>query len=236
MAGRGTSVPRCRDSSVARMASGTVLLRLGVLGGLLAGSASLAADTADVPRAEAAPVVPESSSVQWQLLAGGLASLDGYASTGYQGWLLGAGWEFPRLRFRFQFLAGLPSSMVETRTEVKLEQYVFGFWLDTPVLRSGAWRWSAGAGAGFLLFGRTAFARVGGLDTAGPRFVPALLTGPDTSLRWRFSKYFAVEGSLAMDVVFGRPLIGFQGAQGFEPLYEGWAVRPRLSVAMMVFP
>lgn len=218
------------------MASGTVLLRLGVLGGLLAGSASLAADTSDAPRAEAAPGAPESTSVQWQLLAGGLASLDGYASSGYQGWLLGAGWEFPRLRLRFQYLAGRPSRLVDTRTEVKLEQYIFGFWLDTPVHRSKEWRWSVGAGAAFLLFGRTAVARVGGLDTAGPRFVPALLTGPDTSLRWRFSRYLAVEGSLAADVVFGRPRIGFQGAQGFEPLYEGWAVRPRLSVAMIVFP
>ncbi|NVI99518.1 hypothetical protein HV824_15510 [Myxococcus sp. AM009] len=236
MAGRGASVPRCQDGSVARMASGTVLLRLGVLGGLLAGSGSQAAEATEAPRAEEAPEAYESSSVQWQLLVGGLTSLDGYASTGYQGWLLGAGWEFPRLRIRFQYLAGLPSSMVDTRTEVKLEQYVFGFWLDTPVLRSGEWRWSVGAGAGFLLFGRTAFARVGGLDTAGPRFLPAFLTGPDTSLRWRFSRYLAVEGSLAMDVAFGRPLIGFQGPQGFEPLYEGWAIRPRLSVALMVFP
>ncbi len=209
------------------MASGTGLLRLGVLGGLLASSASLAAEA---PRADA------SSSVQWQLLVGGIASLDGYSSRGYQGWLLASGWELPRLRFRFQFLAGLPSSVVDTRTEVKLEQYVFGLWLDTPLLRSREWRWSVGAGAGILVFARTAYARAGGVEPSNPRLIPALLTGPDTSLRWRFSRYFAVEGSLAMDVVFGRPILGFVDAQGFEPLHEGWAVRPRLSVALMVFP
>ncbi|WP_426755102.1 hypothetical protein [Myxococcus sp. Y35] len=218
------------------MASGTVLLRLGVLAGLLAGSTALAEDAVDAPRAADAPRTYETSSVQWQLLAGGLASLDGYTSGGYQGWLLGSGWELPRLRFRFQFLAGRPTSLVDERTEVKLEQYVFGLWLDTPLLRSGAWRWGVGAGAGILVFARTAYARLGGVEPANPRFIPALLTGPDTSLRWRFSQYFAVEGSLAMDFVVGRPILGFLASQGFEPLREGWAVRPRLSVALVIFP
>ncbi|MFP2956886.1 hypothetical protein ACLEPN_03395 [Myxococcus sp. 1LA] len=218
------------------MASGNVWLRLGVLGGLLAGSASLAAEVADAPRAESAPLAYATPSVQWQLLAGGLTSLDGYGSLGYQGVVIGAGWELPRLRFRFQFLAGLPAYMEESRTEVKLEQFALGLWLDTPVLRSGAWRWGVGAGAGLLVFGRTSEALVGGVDAAGPRYMPAFMTGPDTSLRWRFSQYFAVEGSLAMDVVFGRPILGFVDAQGFQPFREGWAVRPRLNVTMVLFP
>ncbi|AEI64627.1 hypothetical protein [Corallococcus macrosporus] len=218
------------------MASGTVRLRLGVLGGLLAGSTSLAAKVADAPVAEPAPPAQASPSVQWQLLAGALTSLDGYGSLGYQGWVIGSGWELPRLRFRFQFMVGLPVRLEEARTEVKLEQFALGLWLDTPVLRSGEWRWAVGAGAGLLVFGRTAVPLVSGVDVAGPRYIPSFMTGPDTSLRWRFSRYFGVEGSLAMDVVFGRPILGFVDAQGFQPFREGWAVRPRLNVTMMLFP
>ncbi len=218
------------------MATGTGWLRLGVLGGLLAGSASFAADAGDAPRARERPPAYDTQSVQWQLLAGGLASLDGYSTLGYQGWMIGSGWEFPRLRFRFQFMAGLPRRLVDDRTEVRLEQYALSFGLDTPLLSYGAWRWSVGAGAGLLVFMRSAYARVGGVDPAGPRILPALMAGPDTSLRWRFSRYFGVEGSLAMDIVVGRPIFGFVDSNGFDPLREGWAIRPRLNVALVVFP
>ena len=218
------------------MATGTGWLRLGVLGGLLAGSASFAEDVADAPRARERPPAYETESVQWQLLAGGMASLDGYSTLGYQGWMLGAGWEFPRLRFRFQFMADIPRNLVDDRTEVRLEQYSLGFRLDTPLLRSGEWRWSVGAGAGLLVFLRSAYALVGGVDPAGPRIHPALMAGPDTSLRWRFSRYLGVEGALAMDFVVGRPIFGFVDANGFDPLREGWVVRPRLNVTLVVFP
>ena len=198
---------------------------------LLVGSAALAQEPAPPP---AAP--EQRSSVQWQLMVGGLATLDGYAPAGHMGLLLGSGWEFPALRFRFQFLAGTPNSIVDSRTEVKLEQYTFGIWLDTPVLESGAWRWGVGAGAGIHVFGRSTFALFQGVRPANPRFVPSLLTGPDTSVRWRFARRFALEGTAAMDIVFGRPILGYVEDTGFVPLHRGWPVRPRVSLAFMILP
>jgi hypothetical protein len=222
------------------MASGSGLLRFGFMVALLVGPASLAEETLPPPVTE----VPESppsaqvarSSVQWQLMVGGLASLDGYTPSGHQGLLLGAGWEFPLLRFRFQFLAGLPDDIFDPRTQVKLEQYTFGFWLDAAVLRTQRLRWGAGLGAGVHVFARSSFPLFGGVQPAKPRFIPSLLTGPDTSVRWRLSRFFAVEGTAAMDVVFGRPILGYVTDDGFQPLHRGWAVQPRLTLAFVVLP
>lgn len=198
---------------------------------ILVGADSLAQEPAPQP----APT-EERSSVQWQLMVGGLASLDGYTSGGHQGLLLGAGWEFPALRLRFQFLAGLPNTLIDPRTEVKLEQYTFGMWLDTPVLESGAWRWAVGAGAGVHVFARSTFPLFQGVRPASPRFIPALLTGPETSVRWHFARRFALEGMASVDAVIGRPVLGYVNEAGFSPLHRGWPVQPRLSVAFMILP
>jgi hypothetical protein len=223
------------------MASGSGWLRLGFVVALLVGPASLAEDTppppvTDVPAAPHDPQAVSGSSVQWQLIAGAQAALDGYSSSGHQGLLLGAGWEFPVLRFRFQFLAGMPDDIFDARTQVKLEQYTFGFWLDGAVLRTRKLRWGVGAGAGVLVFARSTFPLFGGVRPAKPRFIPALLTGPDTSVRWRLSRLFAVEATAALDVVAGRPILGYVNDDGFVPLHEGWAVQPRLTLAFMVLP
>lgn len=218
------------------MASGTVLLRIGWMMALLVGSGARAQAPAN-PQPAPAPQAPaRRSSVQWQLMVGGLASLDGYTSAGHQGLLLGSGWEFPALRFRFQFLAGLPSSIVDLRTEVRLEQYTFGLWLDTPLLDSSEWRWAVGAGAGIHVFARSTEPLFRGVRPANPRFVPALLTGPETSLRWRFARRFAVEGTASMDIVVGRPILGYSINSDFTPIQRGWPVRPRLSATFVILP
>jgi hypothetical protein len=223
------------------MASGTRWLRLVGVVAILVGSGSRAEETPPPPVKDAPTTpeaAPEGSSVQWQLMVGAQAALDGYTSTGHQGLLLGSGWEGQFLRLRFQFLAGVPDNIYDERTQVRLEQYTFGFWLDTPVLRSGPLRWGVGAGAGLLVFARTTFALFRGVEATSPRFIPSLLAGPDTSVRWLLSRRFAVEGTAAMDVVMGRPTLGYvdRNRENFVPLHQGWAVQPRLTVAFMILP
>jgi hypothetical protein len=220
------------------MASGSVVVRLAFVMAFLVGAGSQAQGTEPPPATGTSAPTPEPvarpSSVQWQLIVGGLTSLDGYSSLGHQGGLLGAGWEYPGLRFRFQFLAGLPDKLKDERTQVNLEQYTFGFWLDHSVKRSGPWRWGVGGGAGVLVFARTVFPLFRGVSTPKPRLVPALLVGPDTSVRYRLSRLFALEGTAALDVVAGRPVIGYINEDDFLPLHRGWAVQPRLSVSFML--
>lgn len=215
------------------MASGTVWLRLGWVVALLAGSGALAEEPAPPP----APPAEERSSVQWQLMAGGVAVADGYSSLGHQGLLLASGWEYPSLRLRFQFMFGLPTWFrQDPRFEVRMEQYTMGLWLDTPLLRTERLRWGAGLGAGLLVFARSAYSRAGGVDASRPRFIPTLLVGPDTSVRWRLSRLFSAEASLGLEAVAGRPLLGYAENEAFQTLERGWTVRPRLGVTMMLHP
>ncbi|NVJ25706.1 FAD-binding oxidoreductase [Myxococcus sp. AM011] len=182
------------------------------------------------------PAASDSVSLRWQVMVGGVMTLDGYESSGHQGLLLASGWEFRTLRIRLQVLAGLEKKLPDGRTDVKLEQYAGGLWLDTPLIEAGNLRWGVGAGLGLLIFGRSTESYFGGIIAAKPRFVPALLAGPDTSLRWRFSQLVAMEATVAADAVFGRPRLGYSEDGNFVPRNEGWAVRPRFALALVLLP
>lgn len=175
--------------------------------------------------------------MQWQLMAGGMSVLDGYDSLGHQGLLLASGWEFPSWRLRFHFMAGLPTLFQQDpRFEVRLWQYTVGMGVDVPVYTSGPLRWAVGAGAGLLVFARSSFSFSGGVDADNPRFVPSLLAGPETSVRWQLSRILAAEATFALDVVAGRPILGFAENNSFQTIARGSAVRPRLSLVLMIAP
>ncbi|HZI10014.1 MAG TPA: hypothetical protein VE153_06435, partial [Myxococcus sp.] len=179
----------------------------------------------------------EGSSVQWQLMAGGMSVLDGYDSLGHQGLLLASGWEFPSWRLRFQFLAGLPTLFQQDpRFEVRLWQYTVGMGFDLPVYRSGPLRWAVGGGVGLLVFARSSFSLSGGVAADNPRILPSLLVGPDTSVRWQLSRIFAAEATFALDVVAGRPILGLAENNSFQAFARGSAVRPRLGLVLMIAP
>jgi hypothetical protein len=190
---------------------------------------------------EAPPPPPpqQGSSVQWQLIAGGVSVLDGYDSLGHQGLLLGSGWEFPSWRLRFQFMAGLPTEFTDDRRfTVRLWQYTLGLWADIPVYRSGPLRWAVGAGGGLLAFARSSYAtaQTSGVDASNPRILPALLVGPDTTVRWKLARYFSVEATFALDVVAGRPILGIAERDNFQVITRGSVLRPRLGLALMITP
>lgn len=190
---------------------------------------------------EAVPPPPpaQGSSVQWQLIAGGVSVLDGYDSLGHQGMLLGSGWEFPSWRLRFQFMAGLPTVFQDDRRfEVRLWQYTLGMWADFPVYRSGSLRWSVGGGAGLLVFARSSYATspTGGVAASNPRILPALLVGPDTTVRWKFSRILSAEATFALDAVAGRPILRVAERDTFDVITPGSVLRPRLSLALLVAP
>ncbi|MFY1828899.1 hypothetical protein ACN47A_23470 [Myxococcus fulvus] len=182
------------------------------------------------------PASKDSRSLRWQVMVGGLAALDGYTDSGHQGLLIGSGWEFPSARLRLLLSLSLARMLPDGRTDVKLEQYSGGLWLDFPLLELGSLRWGLGAGAGLLLFGRSTESYFQGIQAAKPRFIPALLVGPDTSLRWSFSRLLAVELSVAADAAVGRPELGYSENGNFVPRNQGWAVRPRASLALVLLP
>ncbi|WP_342376526.1 hypothetical protein NVS55_35135 [Myxococcus stipitatus] len=182
------------------------------------------------------PAAEDDTPLRWQVLVGGMAVLDGYASEGHQGLLLGSGWEFRPVRVRFQVLAGLGASLDDGRTQVELAQYAAGLWVDMPLLDTGSLRWGLGAGVGGLLFTRKTESRFKLIQAAQPGVTPAVLAGPEMSLRWRFSRRVGVEAFVAADAVMGRPLLGYSEDGNFVMRNKGWGVRPRGVLALVVMP
>ncbi|WP_338863488.1 hypothetical protein [Myxococcus stipitatus] len=182
------------------------------------------------------PNAEDDTPLRWQVMVGAMAVLDGYASSGHQGLWLGSGWEFRPVRVRFQVLAGLDQTLADARTVVDLNQYAAGLWVDVALLDTRDFRWSLGAGAGGLLFMRKTESRFKRIEAAKPRFTPALLAGPEMSFRWRFSRRVGVEAFVGADAVMGRPLLGYSEDGNFVLRNEGWAVRPRGVLAVVVMP
>ncbi|QSQ12834.1 hypothetical protein [Myxococcus landrumensis] len=182
------------------------------------------------------PAAEDDTPLRWQVLVGGMAVLDGYSSSGHQGLWIGSGWEFRPVRVRFHVLAGLGESLADGRTRVQLDQYAAGLWVDTPLLDTETFRWGLGAGVGALVFSRTTESQFKRIQAARPSLTPAMLVGPEMSLRWRFSRRVGVEAFLGADAVMGRPLLGYSEDGNFVMRNEGWGVRPRGVLALVVMP
>nr|WP_232293455.1 hypothetical protein [Stigmatella aurantiaca] len=194
-----------------------------------------------VSEAPAAPVVPPPSPPSplpgpWQLALGGLASLDGYGSGGYQGVLLGAGREAGRLRLRLQLTVGLPATLEDGRTRVALSQLGSTLWADATLVAAGRWRWALGGGVGLMTFARRTESLVPEVEATPSRRVWALVTGPETSVRWQLARRFALEVAVAAEGVWGRPVLGYIQEGEFVKHRDGWSVRPRLGVTGVFFP
>ncbi|AGC48447.1 hypothetical protein MYSTI_07175 [Myxococcus stipitatus DSM 14675] len=182
------------------------------------------------------PAAEDDTPLRWQVLVGGMAVLDGYSSSGHQGLWLGSGWEFRPVRVRFQVLAGLGEVLDDGRTEVELDQYAAGLWADMTLFDTGTFRWGLGAGVGALAFSRKTESRFKLIQATQPKFTPAVLAGPEMSLRWRFSRRVGVEAFVAADAVMGRPLLGYSEDGNFVVRNEGWGIRPRGVLALVVMP
>ncbi|MCP3142581.1 hypothetical protein [Pyxidicoccus xibeiensis] len=196
--------------------------------------APVAERVVEVPPAPAP--VPTVSASRWMLAVGAHASLDGYTSGGHQGLLLGAGWEGRSLRLRLQVLAGLPARLRDARTQVTLGQYSAALWADVPVVSGEALELSAGLGAGVVGFSRATEALAPEVEAEPSRVIPALLVGPELAARWRAGSRLAFEVSLAAELLLGRPALGYAVDGNLVSRGDGWVARPRVGLAMVLFP
>lgn len=170
------------------------------------------------------------------LAVGAHASLDGYARKGHQGLLLGAGWEGRSLRLGVQLLAGLPARLSDEHTRLILGQHAAVLGADVPFGPTGPLGCAAGLEAGAVVFTRRTEALAAEVDAAPPSVMVALLLGPRLSARWRASTRLALEASFSAELLLGRPALGYALDGNFVPRGDGWAVRPRLGLAMVFLP
>ncbi|WP_205525729.1 hypothetical protein [Pyxidicoccus trucidator] len=176
-----------------------------------------------------------SSGDRWMLAVGAQAALDGYTQGGHQGLLLGAGWEGRSLRLGLQFLAGRPARLRDEYTRVSLGQYAATLWADLLLVSTGPLECSAGLGVGAVAFSRGTEALTPEVEAEPSSSMLALLLGPRLSARWSPATRFALEASLSAELLLGRPALGYAIDGNFVPRGDGWAVRPRLGLAMVFF-
>ncbi|NBD08004.1 hypothetical protein [Corallococcus silvisoli] len=186
----------------------------------------------------AAPVVaaPMPSSEGAFLQVGLHAALDGYHSGGQQGLSLGAGWAGRVLRLRAQVLAARPVHLRDAYTDLQLGQGAALVWADVPFATAGSWEGTVGLGAGVAGFWRRTEARSQDVEPAPSRLLAAFVVGPAVRVAWRLGPALALEAALSGEVLLGRPRLGYSVEGGFVLREDGWSVRPRLGVGMVMFP
>ncbi|WP_426751263.1 hypothetical protein [Myxococcus sp. Y35] len=206
------------------------------------GGASEQTVTAMLHRPNAGPSVPEPSARaerpmrRWWLSVGGHAALDGYTRAGHQGLSLGAGGQPGRARLRAQLLAGWPSRLRDARTEVTLGQYAASLWAGLPWALAERLDVEAGLGLGVVGFRRHTAALAPEVKAAPPGTMLAMLLGSELRARWRLAARVGVEASVSAEVLLGRPELRYAVDGNFVSRGDGWAVRPRLGLALVVFP
>ncbi|AEI66377.1 hypothetical protein [Corallococcus macrosporus] len=168
------------------------------------------------------------------LAVGGHAALDGYTRTGHQGVAVGVGFQPGRLRLRAQVLASVPRRLRDARTALTLGQHAASVWAGRPWAVTERWDVEAGLGAGAVLFTRRTQALAAEVEAAPPGSMLALLVGPELRARWMGARV-GLEASLAGEVLLGRPELHYAIDGNFVSRGAGWAVRPRLGLAMVVF-
>ncbi|MFP2958701.1 hypothetical protein ACLEPN_12835 [Myxococcus sp. 1LA] len=169
------------------------------------------------------------------LAVGGHAALDGYTRTGHQGFMAGVGFQSGRLRLRAQLLASVPGRLRDARTELTLGQHAASVWAGLPFAVAERLDVEAGLGAGAVVFTRRTQALVAEVEAAPPGSMWALLVGPELRARWRMGARVGLEASLAGEVLLGRPELHYAIDGNFVSRGAGWAVRPRLGLAMVIF-
>ncbi|MCE9670598.1 hypothetical protein LY474_22590 [Myxococcus stipitatus] len=182
------------------------------------------------------PAAMEPAGWRWQFTIGAMTAWDGYAGSGHRALSLSSGWELRRVRLRLQMFVGLPAELTDSRTIVRVQQYTAGIWVDTPLFQHRTLRWAVGVGVGAHVYDRKTEPRVRGIEPTPANFTTALLAGPETTFRWRFSRRTAVELGVAADALMGRPEFGYTDDLEFIPRNKGWPVRPRVGLSLVVLP
>lgn len=181
----------------------------------------------------AAPVAPSEGAF---LQVGLHAALDGYHSGGQQGLALGAGWAGRVLRLSAQVLAARPVHLRDAYTDLRLGQGAALVWADVPFATAGSWEGTVGLGAGVAGFWRRTEARSQDVEPAPSRLLAAFVVGPAVRVAWRLGPALALEATLSGEVLLGRPRLGYAVEGDFVLREDGWSVRPRLGVGMVMFP
>lgn len=185
-----------------------------------------------LPPAPPPPATPPRSSA-WVLDVGWQGAMDGQSPAGQQGAQVGLGWESGRWRARVQVLASLPAHLSDEYTQVALSRHAVGVEADAALVSTRRWRLGAGLGVGLAGFLRSTTAQVSDVEPTSARLLPVPYGGPQLAARWRGGAW-ALEASLAMDVLAGVPTLVYQQEGEIVVRNRLWQVQPRAGLAILL--
>ncbi len=171
------------------------------------------------------PAVP----TRWYAAAGGAVTAAA-ARDGLRAALeLSAGVDSGRWRLGVRADLGLPTSLDDERTQIRLSQHaVRATFASQAGVGEGVSLFVGGA-AGLLLIDRTTRADEAYVAPASGRLATAFVAGPELGLDWKM-----VRLGLAADVVIGAPTLRYRVDGALRTRHDPWLIQPRLTLAFVV--
>ncbi|QSQ27431.1 hypothetical protein JY651_22065 [Pyxidicoccus parkwayensis] len=188
---------------------------------------------APAPVQSMAAPLPAASSSRWRFSVGGYAALDGYGQGGHQGLSLGAGWERDSWQPGFELRMGMPTRLLDEYTRLTLRQYAAVLRLERPFVSIDSLSCTYGLEAGAVVFTRRTEALAPQVEAAPASTIVSPLVGLRGAARWSPAARFALELSLAAEVLMGRPELGYAVDGNVVPRGDGAPIRPRAGLAMV---
>lgn len=168
-------------------------------------------------------------SLGWQ------AAIDGRSPFGQHGLSLSGGVALSRLVLRLWLSGGIPAQLSDANSSVSLSRHGFALGVLGLALKRSRLRFLGGGLVGMCGYYRTTDTVMADYEAAAPSFVPALCLTPQLELWLRPSAKLPLylEALAGVEVIFGRPRLGYSDVGVFIPRDELWPVQPVLGLSLL---
>lgn len=168
-------------------------------------------------------------SLGWQ------GAFDGHSPPGQHALSLSMGLTVSRLLIRLWAQGGLPVGIEDGLSRISLSRQGFSLGLLGALVKRERLRLHGGALAGLCGYYRTTDTVAPGYEATPPRFIPALCVTPRIDLWLRPARRVPlyVEIWAGVELVPGRPRLGYDEGGAFSPMGGPWPVQPALGLSLL---
>lgn len=190
-----------------------------------------------VPDAAAEPALPKLVGRRVGLLVslGWQVAVDGQSPPGQHALSLSLGLTVSRILIRLWLSGGLPAGIADEASVVSLSRHGAALGLFGAAVQRERLRLSGGVVLGLCGYYRKTDAVGDGYEATAPRFVPALCTAPQVSLWLRPARRVPlyVELLAGLEIVAGRPRLGYGEGDTFVARGDLWPVQPLFGLSLL---
>lgn len=197
----------------------------------------------EVPREVALPVddpelpapaihVRHTDSSAWHAAFGWRVTLDGGSAAGQHAASVRLGARRGRMSVGVGFAIGLPASLEDELTSVRLSRHGAIAGLSLRLADGRVWSLDAGLGAGVVAYDRETTARAAGVAATPAALIVGAAGAAELAAALRLGGGLSLRVAIGAELVSPRPELGYERGAGFETRDQLWPVAPWAGISL----